>query len=142
MTQPPDLDDATRARIRAEEVERLKVREELAAETRVRERPSYWAGVALNLLVVGAGLMYIGRLGLGLMWLIIALVLGFTLHPLLGWLVGVIGGYIHYDMVYGQLYATAEERAADARQGRLTWWLLGGITALLTLYILIGRATG
>lgn len=137
MTQPQDLDDATRARIRAEELEHAKVREEIAAETRVRNRPGYWTGALLNVLIIGAGFMYLGRVGTGIFWLLVALALAFATTPLLSWPLLVVITYFHYDSIYGRLYASPEERAGDARQGRLTWWLLGGIALLLGLFFLL-----
>ena len=43
---PPELDEATRARIRAEEMERMKVREELAVQARQQNKPNYWMGLS------------------------------------------------------------------------------------------------
>lgn len=137
--QPAILDDATRARIRAEELERAKVREELAAEQRIQARPSYWGGLLLNLIVSGAGLMFIGRAGQGLAWLAGTLALAFLVSPWLAWPVGVLGSLYHYDSLYGQLFATAEEKQAEESAGRLTPWLIGFIVLSLgTFFIFFG----
>lgn len=141
MTQPPELDETTKARIRAEELERAKVREEIATETRIRERPSYWTGAILNVLIVGTGFMYIGRIGLGLAWLLVTLALAFLLSPLIG-IACIVASYFHYDTTYGHLYATAEEKAADHRQGNLTKWLMLIILLLLLGFWILGRAFG
>ena len=128
----PELDEATRARIRAEEAERVRVREELAAQEQQRTRPAYWTGAVLNLLVTGAGLMSIGRVPAGLLWLTGAVGLAFLTSPLIAWPLGVIGSFWHYDAEYGRIYATPEEQAEHARQGRYTGPLL-----LLVLFLTV-----
>lgn len=132
----PTLDADTRARIYAEELERIKVRDELAAEQRVKNRPNYWTGLLLNLLVSGAGLMFLGRIGPGLAWLLGAVAVAAFAHPLIGWVVGVIGSLWHYDTVYGQLYASAADKAREERQGKLTVYLLAFIGAMVLLIVL------
>lgn len=140
MTQP-ELDAATRARIRAEEAERLKVREELTREQRIKARPGYWTGALLNLLVTGAGLMYIGRVGAGLAWLIAAVVLSLVTTPVIGWPVGIIGSFWQYDTVYGQLYATEAEKAHERNAGKTTRVLVGVILGLLALMWVLVQLT-
>lgn len=130
------LDDATRARIRAEEMERAKVREELAIEQRIQARPSYWGGLLLNLIVSGAGLMFIGRVGQGLAWLAGTIAVALLVSPWLAWPVGVLGSLYHYDSLYGQLFATTEEKQAEESAGRLTPWLIGFIVLSLVAFFL------
>ncbi|MDL2342558.1 hypothetical protein QOL99_00145 [Deinococcus sp. MIMF12] len=120
-----DLDEATRARIRAEEAERFKVRTELEAERRVRERPNYLAGALLNLLISGGGLMFIRQMGPGIAWLLGAVALAFIASPWIAWLVGLIGSFIHYNAAYDRLYEPQAEVAEEARrQGQLTQRLI------------------
>lgn len=136
----PTLDAEARARIRAEELERAKVREEIAAEQRIKNRPAYWTGIVLNALLTGSGLMYLGRFAAGLGWLVGTVLIAFLVHPLAGWLIGFLGSFWQYDTVYGQLYATAKEKEEDARQGEITKRLLILIGALLFIFFLFATA--
>lgn len=136
MTQP-ELDEATKARIRAEELERVRVREELAAEERLRNRPSYAVGAVLNLLLTGAGLMYARQVTAGLLWLVGTLALAFLVSPWVAWPIGLIGSFWHYSTVYDHLYEpepSAEEVAAANRTTRM-YLLIIGTVILLTIIL-------
>ncbi|WP_157448835.1 hypothetical protein [Deinococcus peraridilitoris] len=100
----PGLSDAEKARIREEEHYRAQIRAELQEHPSTpKPRPSYWAGLLLNLVILGVGFMTIGEWGLGLLWLFaggaLSLMSGGTLWPVV-----VIVMLVHYNGTYVRKY--------------------------------------
>ncbi|THF71255.1 hypothetical protein E7T06_04110 [Deinococcus sp. Arct2-2] len=132
---PEQVNDATRALIRAEEVARLQIRDELEDEQRLEQRPNYWVGVVLGVLLPGLNLLWTRSAAWGLLWIVGLFLLAALTSPLIGWGVGIVGSYLHYDAVYGFKYATDAELDANDAQGSLTpkLLLLIGVLILLTI---------
>ncbi|GEM49734.1 hypothetical protein [Deinococcus cellulosilyticus] len=97
------LTDEEKARIRAEEEYRERIRLESQRHAQQINAPNYWTGFILNLLIVGIGHFVIGEVGWGVVWLLLAIFLvpatGFIAWPFIAF-----GVLIHYRNVYAHKY--------------------------------------
>ncbi|UQN06760.1 hypothetical protein [Deinococcus sp. QL22] len=129
------LDEATRERIRAEEAYRAEVRQDLTTAQRIQNPPSYWGGIVLNLVIPGAGLMWLGSWGVGLAWLAIGLLLAFNFSPYVGWPLAWVASFINYNSVYDRLFEPKGKVDNESReQDKLTRFLL----IVIGLVLLVG----
>ena len=93
------LSPEDKARIRAEELYRAQVRDEVVRQN----APSYWVGFILNLLVIGVGFFAIAEPLWAVVWLLLAIVLNLSTSFLV-WPVLAIGVLVHYRMLYARKY--------------------------------------
>ncbi len=97
------MDENRRNEIEEEERYRAQVRQNMQTENQQANKPSYWGGFVLNLVVIGLGFLVIGEWVWTIVWFALALVLT-SITGGIAWPFMAVGVLIHYRNAYANKY--------------------------------------